>query len=56
MKWQKPVSNETGQLHQEVAPFGGFFGKLADPLIIRMCSRDIKGNLETLRDVLESDK
>lgn len=39
---------------QEIAEVGGFFGKLADTLVTRMYTRDIKANLETLRDLLES--
>lgn len=41
-------------MHQELAPFEGFFGKMADPLVTRMYSRDVKGNLEKLKDILES--
>jgi hypothetical protein len=36
-------------------PFGGFFGRLADPLVTRMYSRDVRGNLEALRDILEAE-
>ena len=43
-------------IRQELAPFGGFFGKLADPLVTRMYSRDVRGNLVTLKDVLESGR
>ena len=39
---------------QEIAEVGGFFGKLADPLVTRMYTRDVKANLETLKDLLES--
>lgn len=39
---------------QEIAEVGGFFGKLADALVTRMYTRDVKANLETLRDLLES--
>lgn len=39
---------------QEIAEVGGFFGKLADPLVTRMYARDVKANLETLKDLLES--
>ena len=42
-------------MHQDMDPFAGFFGKLADPLVTRMYSRDVKGNLEKLKDILESD-
>jgi hypothetical protein len=43
-------------LHQEIDPFGGFFGKLADPLVTRIYARDVKANLETLKDVTESGR
>ena len=39
---------------QEIAEVGGFFGKLADTLVTRMYTRDVRANLETLRDLLES--
>lgn len=42
-------------MHQDMDPFAGFFGKLAEPLVTRMYSRDVKGNLEKLKDILESD-
>jgi len=42
-------------MHQELAPFERYFGKLADPLVTRMYSRDVKGNLEKLKDILESE-
>ncbi len=42
-------------IRQQIAPFGGFFGKLADPLVTRMYTRDVRGNLETLKDILQSD-
>ena len=32
---------------------GGFFGKLADPLVARMYERDMKANLENLKEILE---
>jgi uncharacterized membrane protein len=41
-------------VHQEIAPFGGFFGKLADPVVTRMYARDVKANLGKLKDVMES--
>jgi hypothetical protein len=43
-------------LPQEIATFGGFFGKLADPLVTRIYARDVKANLETLKDVTESGR
>ena len=38
---------------QEVGSLGGFFGHLADPLVTKMYSRDVKGNLENLKVLLE---
>ena len=34
---------------------GGFFGRFADPVILRMAKRDWQGNLEKLKDVLEAE-
>lgn len=31
----------------------GFFGKLADPIVARMFSRDMRSNLENLKTILE---
>ncbi len=39
---------------QETDAFGGFFGKLADPLVIRMYSKDVRSNLEKLKELLEA--
>lgn len=33
----------------------GFFGRLADPLVARMFSRDMRSNLERLKSLLERD-
>jgi uncharacterized protein YndB with AHSA1/START domain len=33
---------------------GGFFGKF-DPLVVRLFSRDVRGNLENLKTLLEAD-
>lgn len=33
----------------------GFFGKLADPLVARIFSRDMRSNLERLKNLLEHD-
>jgi len=40
--------------HQETAAFGGFFGRLADPLVTRMYARDVRSNLEKLKELLEA--
>ena len=39
---------------QETDPFGGFFGKMADPLVTRMYAKDVKSNLEKLKELLEA--
>lgn len=39
---------------QESQSFGGFFGKLADPIVTRMYSRDVAANLANLKELLES--
>jgi hypothetical protein len=49
--------HESGTLftwHMEAAPFGGFFGKLADPLVTRMFAKDVRSNLEQLKELLEA--
>ena len=38
---------------QEVDSLGSFFGKLADPIVTKMYSRDVRGNLENLKILLE---
>lgn len=40
--------------HQETDSFGGFFGKLSDPLVTRLYAKDVRSNLEKLKDLLES--
>jgi uncharacterized membrane protein len=40
--------------HQESETFGGFFGKLADPLVNRMYSKDVRSNLEKLKELVEA--
>ena len=41
--------------HQESPTFGGFFGKLADPLVNRMYAKDVHSNLENLKELLEAE-
>lgn len=38
---------------QEVSPLGGFFGRLGDPLVTKMYSRDVRANLENLKVLCE---
>jgi uncharacterized protein YndB with AHSA1/START domain len=40
--------------HHEAGEFGGFFGKLGDALATRMYGRDVRSNLENLKELLES--
>jgi uncharacterized membrane protein len=40
-------------MHQSVGDMGGFFGRLGDAMVTKMYSRDVRGNLEHLRDLLE---
>lgn len=60
MAWEIQVGyeDEAGDTlvrwHQETDSYGGFFGKLADPLVTRMYSRDVKSNLEKLKELLEA--
>lgn len=41
--------------HQEMPGFGGFFGKLTDPVVNRMYSKDVHSNLEKLKELLEAE-
>ncbi len=41
--------------HQESPSFGGFFGRLADPLVNRMYAKDVHANLENLKELLEAE-
>lgn len=40
--------------HMTVQEFGGFFGKLADPLVVRLYGKDVRSNLEKLKELLEA--
>jgi uncharacterized membrane protein len=39
---------------QEVSTLGGFFGKLADPIVARLYSHGVKANLANLKALLEA--
>jgi uncharacterized protein YndB with AHSA1/START domain len=39
--------------HQETEEGGGLFGKLSDAIVVKMYSRDIRGNLENAKILLE---
>jgi uncharacterized membrane protein len=39
---------------QHTDELGGFFGKLADSLVVKMYARDVQGNLEKAKLLLES--
>ena len=39
---------------QETDSYGGFFGKLADPLVTRMYAKDVRSNLENMKELLEA--
>ena len=41
--------------HQESPGFGGFFGKLTDSLVNRMYAKDVRSNLENLKELLEAE-
>ena len=50
-----PVDDGTNMtFHQTVAELGGFFGKLADPLVVRLYQKDVRSNLEKLKELLEA--
>jgi uncharacterized membrane protein len=40
--------------HQDVPTIGGFFGKLADPIVTRMYARNVATNLANLKELLEA--
>ncbi len=51
----EPVDNGTRLIYQvEVKSLGGFFGKLSDPLVTRIFGRDVRSNLENLKELLEA--
>jgi uncharacterized membrane protein len=60
MSWElelryEPVGGDRCRvtIHQHTREFGGFFGRLGDAIVTKMYSRDVRGNLENLRDLLE---
>jgi hypothetical protein len=40
-------------IHQEVKELGGFFGKLGDAIVTKMYTRDVRSNLENLKELME---
>ena len=40
--------------HQDVPTIGGFFGKLADPIVTRMYAHSVGANLANLKEILEA--
>lgn len=52
----EPVGDDATRVtyRLEADNFGGFFGKLADPIVNRMYSRDVKASLDNLKEILES--
>ena len=58
MAWQLEFSyaDEGGgtrvRMRQEIDSLGGFFGKLSDPLVTRMYAKDVRSNLEKLKELL----
>ena len=40
--------------HQETESLGGFFGKLADAVVVKMYERDVRSNLEKAKTLLEA--
>ena len=47
-------SGTTVMFHQDVPTIGGFFGKLTDPIVTRMYSRNVATNLANLKELLEA--
>jgi hypothetical protein len=46
-------TSSTVTMHQEIGAMGGFFGKLADPIVTRMYRHDVRSNLSNLKVLLE---
>lgn len=44
----------TVTFHQEVPDLKGFFGRLGDGVVTRMYARDVKANLENLKELMEN--
>lgn len=40
--------------HMKTGSLGGFFGKLADPVVTRIYTRDVQSNLANLKELLEA--
>jgi uncharacterized membrane protein len=38
---------------QDVPSLGGFFGRLSDPVVVKMYARNVRSNLESLKVLLE---
>jgi ligand-binding SRPBCC domain-containing protein len=53
----EPVENGTLFTMELEAPdgFGGFFGKVSEPLVLAMARRDFVTNLAKLKDLIEAD-
>jgi uncharacterized membrane protein len=60
MAWEIDVAYEDAEggtritWRQDSADSGGFFGKLTDPLVTRMYAKDVRSNLENLKELLEA--
>lgn len=54
VKYEDDAGDTLVHWRQEIGSLGGFFGKLADPLVTRMYSKDVKSNLEKLKELLEA--
>lgn len=39
----------------EAESLGGFFGKLGDPIVVKMYGRQVRSDLENLKEILESE-
>ena len=50
----EPVGASTRFTMEMTAEAGGFFGKLADAVVVRIAKRDWDANLKKLKDVLEA--
>jgi hypothetical protein len=54
--WSDPVNEGTLlEWLTEADQFGGFFGKLAEPVVVAMYSRELKADLERLKALIEAE-
>ena len=54
--WSEPIKEGTLlEWLTETGMFGGFFGKLAEPVVVGIYSRELKADLERLKTLVETE-